>query len=404
MENPVDATLSLDAAALDRVFPFHLALDRAVRVSRAGPVLRRLVPALAPGDAFAQHFALRRPGIAAEFDALAQHEEAIFLIAAQHRPALVLRGQMIALAAQDLVLFLGSPLLTHLDAMVELGLTVRDFALHDPAADFLIMLQTQRRALEEAQNLSVELREARDAAMQASLAKSEFLANMSHELRTPLNAIIGFSELMSKQLLGPFPQNYRSYLEDVHASGVHLLDLINDLLDISRIEAGRYELEERPVALAELIAECLRLIAPAAEKKALTLDVAGSEEMPTVRADPRALKQILLNVLSNGVKFNRESGRLEVLVRRADEGDIEFVVADTGIGIAPEVVPQLFRPFRQANSTIARRYGGTGLGLSICKSLIEMHGGSATLTSEVGVGTIVTLRLPANRIIDSEAA
>jgi signal transduction histidine kinase len=276
--------------------------------------------------------------------------------------------------------------------------------LHDPVADFLIMLQTQRRALEEAQSLSVELRAARDTAMQASIAKSEFLANMSHELRTPLNAIIGFSELMSKQLLGPFPENYRSYLEDVHASGVHLLDLINDLLDISRIEAGRYELDERPVALAELVAECLRLIAPAAEKKALTVDVAGPDEMPTVRADPRALKQILLNVLSNGVKFNRDSGRLEVALRRAREGDIEFVVADTGIGIAPEVVPQLFQPFRQGNSAIARRYGGTGLGLSICKSLIEMHGGSATLTSELGVGTTVTLRLPANRVIGGAAA
>jgi two-component system cell cycle sensor histidine kinase PleC len=189
----------------------------------------------------------------------------------------------------------------------------------------------------------------------------------------------------------------------VHTSGVHLLDLIDDLLDISRIEAGRYELEERPVALAELIAECLRVVTPAAQQKALRLDVAN-ESMPVVRADPRALKQVLLNVLSNGVKFNREAGRLEVSLRRARGGGIECIVADTGIGIAPEVIPELFQPFRQADSRIARRYGGTGLGLSICKSLIEMHGGTATLTSELGVGTTVTLRLPANRIIESAAA
>jgi signal transduction histidine kinase len=397
------APLALDQAALDRVFPFHLALDRCLRLARAGPVLRRLLPALAPGDPFARHFDVRRPTIAAEFDAFAGNEQAIFLLTARDRPALTLRGQMTRLPEAETVLFLGSPLLSHLDAMVELGLTVHDFALHDPAADFLILLQTQRRALEEAQSLSLDLREARDAAMKASRAKSEFLANMSHELRTPLNAIIGFSELMSKELLGPMPVQYRSYLDDVHMSGVHLLDLIDDLLDISRIEAGRYELEERPVALAELIAECLRVVTPAAQKKALRLDVAN-ESFPVVRADPRALKQILLNILSNGVKFNREAGRLEVSLRRAREGGIECVVADTGIGIAPEIIPALFQPFRQADSRIARRYGGTGLGLSICKSLIEMHGGTATLTSEVGVGTTVTLRLPANRIIESAAA
>jgi signal transduction histidine kinase len=228
--------------------------------------------------------------------------------------------------------------------------------------------------------------------------KSEFLANMSHELRTPLNAIIGFSEALTSEILGPLPPRYMAYAQDIRASGLYLHDLINDILDLARIEAGRYELHTHPVALAALLDECLKLVQPEAMRKCLALELRVESGFGDIRADRRALKQVFLNVLSNAVKFCGEAGRVAVRVQSCADSEAEVTVSDTGAGIPADVMSELFQPFRQANSGVARKYGGTGLGLSICKKLIELHGGSIAIDSELGVGTRVSIRLPAERL------
>jgi signal transduction histidine kinase len=393
--NAGSAGFGLDAAALHRLFPFHLVLDRALQVRQAGPVLRRILPALAAPVRFPDHFAVRRPALALDFESLAE-SSAIFLIEARARPELVLKGQILPCDADALV-FVGSPWVTDLVALSRLGLTVSDFAIHDSIADFLVLIQAQKTALADAGQLARQLGEARDAAIKASRVKSEFLANMSHELRTPLNAIIGFSEMLSAETLGPLPDHYRTYSQYIRTSGVMLLDLINDLLDLSRIEAGQYELEESDAAVAPALAECLAIVTADAQRKGLTLSLDPGPPGLMIHVDLRAFKQVVLNLLSNAVKFT-EAGSVMVTAALAD-GALVVTVADTGIGIAPEVMPRLFEPFHQGHAGLSRKYGGSGLGLSICRNLVELHGGQITLASTPQMGTSVTVWLPPGRVL-----
>lgn len=235
--------------------------------------------------------------------------------------------------------------------------------------------------------------EAKRRAEDASKAKSVFLANMSHELRTPLNAIIGFSEIMTKELFGPIsnPQ-YVDYANDIHESGKHLLDLINDVLDMAKIEAGKYQLSPRPIDPIEAIDQAVRIQRRSAEEKNLKL-VIDAQDLPEIEADHRALKQIVLNLLSNSIKFTDE-GAVMVHARRNPDDGITLRVIDTGRGIAPEHLPRLGQSFEQVDSELNRNTSGTGLGLALSKSLVEMHGGSLTIESEVGRGTVVTVVLP----------
>ncbi|MGP1273933.1 MAG: PAS domain-containing sensor histidine kinase [Caulobacterales bacterium] len=230
-------------------------------------------------------------------------------------------------------------------------------------------------------------------AEEANRSKSEFLANMSHELRTPLNAIIGFSEMMQKQIFGPLGHDrYVEYAGDIHNSGGLLLSLINDILDMSKIEAGKLTLQTEPLEPASVIEQCVRLIGARAQEKNLQVR-AECGELPEVEADPRALKQILLNLLSNAVKFTPEGGRVVIRGFEAADG-IVLQVADTGIGIAGEDLPRLGRPFEQIESQHSKSYQGSGLGLALSKSLIEMHGGQLRIDSVLGKGTTVSFTIP----------
>jgi PAS domain S-box-containing protein len=255
------------------------------------------------------------------------------------------------------------------------------------------------RDISERKQVEADLRVARDEAESASRSKSAFLANMSHELRTPLNAIMGFSETMAQEALGPIGTAvYRDYAHDIHDSGVHLLTIINDILDVTRIEAGRMTLSESDMDVATVIGGCVRTVRQHADAGKIALTTLVADGLPPLRADERLLKQILLNLLSNAIKFNRPDGRVEIGATLGLGGGLEIFVRDTGIGMAPAQIPLLLTPFAQADDTLARRYDGTGLGLSIAKSLVELHGGRLNIDSALGQGTRVMIWFPGHRV------
>ena len=238
---------------------------------------------------------------------------------------------------------------------------------------------------------------ARERAERASHAKSQFLANMSHELRTPLNAILGFSELLETGRVLEQPAKSMEYARHIRHSGSHLLTLINDILDLAKIEAGRMELDEQEVDLRNLLCDGIGTLQPRAEARGLVLESSCQPGLPRVRADDRALRQIVFNLLSNAVKFTPPGGRVTAFAERIGDGEIAFGVRDTGIGIAASNVERIFENFGQSRHDITTAERGTGLGLAIVKGLIEAHGGSVHLGSTPGVGTEVTAILPAAR-------
>ncbi len=248
---------------------------------------------------------------------------------------------------------------------------------------------SQQRLAELAEKYAVE----KTRAEEANQAKSKFLANMSHELRTPLNAIIGFSEIMESGMFGPLgADKYREYCSDILSSGQYLLDVINDILDMAKIEAGRIRLDLEELELDTLLADAMRVVSARADEKQLELNARISPRLG-LRADRRALKQIVLNLLSNAVKFTPAGGRVTIRGRAADEC-IVLAIADSGIGIAADALARLGRPFEQVESQLTKSHQGSGLGLAISKSLVELHGGRMRIRSTLGKGTLVVVRLP----------
>jgi signal transduction histidine kinase len=238
--------------------------------------------------------------------------------------------------------------------------------------------------------------DARDAAVAADKAKTLFFSNMSHELRTPLNAIIGFSELLEHDVFAPKRVEYARL---IHNAGKHLLSLVNDLLDLARIEAGRFELKCEFVDIPALVAECRDTVAPQARARHLHIEIALAPALPFVDADPRALKQILLNLLTNAVKFSVPGGTIDVSVTLEQSGEMALAVRDTGIGIAAEDQKKVFERFGQVRHDVAGIEQGSGLGLPIVKGLAEAHGGRVAMASTLGSGTSVTVWLPAARCV-----
>jgi two-component system, cell cycle sensor histidine kinase PleC len=250
----------------------------------------------------------------------------------------------------------------------------------------------ERQAIELA-DLAEKYSQEKTRAEEANQSKSKFLANMSHELRTPLNAIIGFSEIMGSGLFGELgSEKYQEYCHDILTSGRYLLEVINDILDMSKIEAGRMQLDLEAVDVAKTLSESMRVVAGRAEDKNLALE-ADIEQAISLVADRRAIKQIAVNLLSNAVKFTPEGGKVTVR-GRVRENHIHLMIADTGIGIAPHSLRRLGRPFEQVESQLTKTYPGSGLGLAIAKSLANLHGGSMRLRSKLGIGTVVCVSLP----------
>ena len=272
--------------------------------------------------------------------------------------------------------------------------------LHATALETLEFRAEKDALIGELEQAKANSDEARRRAEEANLAKSRFLATMSHELRTPLNAILGFSEVMKAEIFGPHATpTYKEYADDIHQSGQHLLNLINEILDLSRIEAGRYELNEESVRLAYIVEDCHHLLKLRAKKRGISIREIAEPDLPSVWADERAMRQIVLNLLSNAIKFTPQGGEIRLKLGWTTSGGQYVSVADTGPGIPEDEIPTVLASFGQGSLAIKTAEQGAGLGLPIVKGLIDLHGGGFSLKSKLREGTEVIVTLPASRVM-----
>ena len=404
-----EADFMIDREQFSKLFPFHFLVDANMRVLQTGAVLARMCPQFRVGQELNDHFSLfdlssdRAKRITPEL--ISRRKNGIFIFKSASSD-LSLRLQAMILRDPERYLFLGSPWVRALKEMRLLQLVLNDFALHDSTVDLLQITQTndiaqkdlkiQNKNLEQlVDNRTAELLLANSELSRVMRSKDDFLSAMSHELRTPLNAVLGLSESLAEGVYGDMNAKQVQSINTIAESGHHLLSLINDLLDLAKIGAGKMELELNNANVEDVCQASLRFILEQAQKKNLKITLAMDNKSVMLVVDERRLKQILVNLLSNAVKFTPDGGRVTLETKCDLESEsLMFSVRDTGIGIATEDLKRLFSPFTQLDSKLSRLYAGTGLGLTLVLKLVELHGGSVAVESEIGKGSCFTVRIP----------
>jgi signal transduction histidine kinase len=388
------ARIQIPLELLDAIFPFLLAVGRDLEILRVGESLQRVCPGLSVGSRLEQHFRIQRPAIPVTFDAIRRQVPlSVFVLESLGTP-LYLNGQMVYVEQPGALVFLGLPFGREVGQFLKPGLV--ENALRDLAIENTLLHQKVRRDAEElrakVEARTLELREANRQLAEASRHKSEFLANMSHELRTPLNAILGYTELLLDGIYGELPEAIGAVLVRVYKSGQHLLGLINDVLDLSKIEAGQFVLSVNDYSMYEVIQAAVTAVEPLAAQKRLALRVTLPPDLPMGRGDERRITQVLLNLVGNGVKFTT-AGEIEIRVTISKDAFV-VAVSDTGPGITKLDQQNIFDEFRQADGPSTREKGAAGLGLSIAKKLVELHGGRMWVESRPAQGSTFSFALP----------
>lgn len=390
------------AELLARLFPFHLRVGVDGRVVALGASMAKVLPD-AVGCGFLDRFDVQRPRLSS-MEEVRAHLDELVLLSIRGTP-LQMRGQFTALPDGSIA-FVGSPRIVDQSSVWSWPVGIRDFAPHDGGADYAMVIEAANMQLADLERLVRTLQEKERAerdlrlrAEDASAAKTNFLANISHEIRTPMTAILGYAELLRD--VGADPAERAEWIDTIRRNGDHLLAIINDLLDLSKIEAGRFEVELAPVSVPDVVRDVVKLMRVRAASQGITLDHSVEDDLARtpVRTDAVRIRQVLLNLVGNAVKFT-ERGGVEVRVGARAKGqrlEISVAVRDTGCGIAPELLPRLFEPFTQSDASFTRKHGGTGLGLAISRRMADLLGGRIDVASEVGRGSVFTFTIDAER-------
>lgn len=385
------SSFPLDIGILDKLFPFFFILNEDGKFARMGPSVQKLLGPSASGLAFHEAFRVVRPAGAGLHELFTSNGSEMINLQTRS-PKATLMGQVLPMENSNYRLFVMNLVVQDADELNDLNLDFNDFAIQDPIFDYLMLLQTQRRAIRHADELNKKLETAHQVAIRASEVKSQFLANMSHEMRTPLNGLLAMSSILLETNLDV---DQRDYVQTLMTSGESLLLLVNDILDLSKIEAGFVELDTAEFDLMGVFKEIQDTVSPIVKKKKLRFDVEMADSVPAIaKGDRGRLRQIILNLVGNAVKFTKK-GFVRVQVDAAPQDSATFKlmvrVQDTGIGMGPETLAQIFSPFVQGDSSMTKKFEGTGLGLSICKKLAEAMQGQITVTSKEGEGSTFSL-------------
>lgn len=370
----------------ERLFPFSFVMDHSGQIVRMGPSLRKMIVPTSMPIPVTDYFEISRPtGQAFDTSILGLVGEMIQLSSLPLCANFM--GQILPLEDQY-ILFVMNLKVQDAKELAALNLTFNDFAIQDQVFDFLMLLNMHRQATQHAEALNLQMHEANRTAIRASQLKSQFLANMSHELRTPMNGVIGMASILMETDL---TEEQKEYVDSLVTSGEAMLTLINDILDLSKIEAGHIELESTQFKFKDLTDEVFQIMRAAAEKKSLNLDLVVDPTLPEkMKGDSTRLRQVIINLIANAIKFT-EHGKVTLEVSHVATFDqkvsLHFRVSDTGIGMNAETLARIFQPFVQGDASTTRRYGGTGLGLSISQRIVEQMGGKIRVTSEVGKGS-----------------
>lgn len=378
----------VDATHFEKLFPFSFVTTIDGKFTRIGPSLKKLYPQLKVDSDITPYFKFLKPN-SVSFEQLIKNNDEGMVILEDVTGQFQLMGQIINSVRNNLCIFVVNLFINDVHKLNRLNLTFNDFAVQDQVFDFLMLLQTHQQAIKEADIINKKLAEAIQIATNASALKSQFLANMSHELRTPMNGVLGMASVLIETELTP---DQKDYVESIITSGESMLNLINDILDLSKIEAGFIHLDIAKLRIDEIFEDVIETVKVAAQKKSLTIETYVDPTIPKyMMGDFLRLKQVVLNFVGNAIKFTA-SGYVNInaILQKNEHNtyQIFFSVEDSGIGMNSATLDKIFNPFVQGDSSTTKKFGGTGLGLSISKKLIEAMNGEIGVKSEVGKGTM----------------